>query len=211
MIRDEESLGLQQPSRSFFEMKRTRYPLTPEGIGEFFRDSSAVLIRRFIMKGQDPDLVMDTAQEIYASLFRKAAGLGREYADAAYGAPLFGWVSQAFNWKMQNSGRSKIGNNTVVSSGIVEASADPHRFEDGVANSLIVREVLEGLPKNERVFIEGRYFDNLSFEEIASMYDVPQKSVERLTYQGLQHARDIITMGFIRRPGRPRKSPQNPE
>jgi RNA polymerase sigma-70 factor (ECF subfamily) len=62
------------------------------------------------------------------------------------------------------------------------------RHEAAVA----VRSALDTLPPNQRLAIMFRYYENLSYEQIASALEITTKAVERLLARGREHLRGLL-------------------
>jgi hypothetical protein len=79
--------------KSYQEMKKTEYDLSPEGFGQFYLDSFNVLVASFVKRGYKVPDLEDAAQDVYLDLYGRLEKIRVEESGNFQGAPVFGWLT----------------------------------------------------------------------------------------------------------------------
>ncbi|HLC87493.1 MAG TPA: sigma-70 family RNA polymerase sigma factor [Patescibacteria group bacterium] len=203
------NIHIEPTTQAYDAMKATNYPRNPDGFGRFYQDSVGIVTRRYLSLGErDPELLADAIHDVYIVLFERLDGLRGDVANSFTGAPTFGWVTQAVNWRLNNLRRREIGSD----GGQRFTRLDTLRLGidmnlESVEANVILDTVLPKLPEGEREVLEARREDfETPLKDIGLEMGIDEDRARYLNKQGMAHARVLVTKGSLRKQGRPKKS-----
>lgn len=129
---------------------------------------------------RDPQAANDVFQAALMKLHRSKGQFNSTFAFAPW---LFAVVRTALlDW--QKDSRNKVVQVEFQEESFIPSQVSP--FPD------IGKEDLAGLPETQKAALELRYFNDLSFDEIASKLDTTPENVRKLVSRGIQNLRALF-------------------
>lgn len=144
---------------------------------------------------QDKDLVEDGIQDIFVELWEKRERLGPTDSIRFY---LFKVLRRTL-LRRQAQNQRQLVNPAFLENALLEESFEVRLIVEQSTNHnrSIVQKALDHLSGRQREVIFLRFYDELTFEEIALTMDIDVKSVYKLTYKALDSLRKKISLRNI--------------
>jgi RNA polymerase sigma factor (sigma-70 family) len=150
-----------------------------------FRTHIRVLYKYGSRFTHDPALVEDCIQDLFLDLWHKRQSLGTTDSIKRY---LLGSLRRRIIRKLQH----KPSNNSSVElenyDFHLELNAEDERIEveSGLAQQKALKEAMAQLTQRQREVIYLKYFQEMSYEEIASVMEISYQSTRNLVYAALK-------------------------
>ena len=143
----------------------------------------------------DPAEAEDIVQEVFLTLWRKAANFSMERGSA------FGWAITLTRNRAIDRLRTRRRRTTLLSESFAEdlpggsSDADPNSADDLMIKekSVAVRAALATLPREQLHALELAFFSGLTQQEIAARLSEPLGTVKARIRRGLIKLRDTLT------------------
>jgi RNA polymerase sigma factor (sigma-70 family) len=161
-----------------------------EDFSRLYRHFAPVMLRYGLRITADRELVRDSLQQVFYSLWRSRETLGNPASVRNY---LFKAIR---NEIVKKGNRDKLH----------ESLPDDYRFvlEDSHEHALIqtqtaeitrqrITDLLNQLPARQREVIFLKYYANLKYDEISSIMDIEQESVYKITYKAIARLQKLLT------------------
>jgi len=160
----------------------------PEAFGEIVRRwERRIFALAFGMLGREDD-ARDATQETFLAAFRNLRGFRGE-------AKVSSWLHRiAVNQCITRQRRSKVRNETALDDEAEKNAAvfispvdvSPARAAESRQQSLAVRRAVGSLPPDLRQVVVMKEFEELTFQEISDVLDVPLSTVKSRLYTALR-------------------------
>jgi RNA polymerase sigma-70 factor (ECF subfamily) len=133
---------------------------------------------------RDPEEARDLAQTVFLKIYQHLDGYDPTQR-------FYSWmyriaIHEALN-HLRRHGRTEPMEGDAASS-----RPDPERLALDADVSRVVQEALMTLPANERAVVVLRHFAELSYQEIAEIVGVPEKTVKSRLFTGRQRLRERL-------------------
>jgi RNA polymerase sigma-70 factor (ECF subfamily) len=133
---------------------------------------------------RDPEEARDLAQTVFLKIYQHLDGYDPTQR-------FYSWmyriaIHEALN-HLRRHGRTEPMDREAASS-----RPDPERLVLDADVSRVVQEALMTLPANERAVVVLRHFAELSYQEIAEIVGVPEKTVKSRLFTGRQRLRERL-------------------
>jgi len=135
--------------------------------------------------GRQRDAAEDVVQEVFLSVWRKAASYRPDRGDVA------GWLYTITRNRLVDRWRRR-GGVTEESELDFDLMASPERGAESKIVDLSVRKALAGLSADQRQALELAYFGGLTYEETAERLDLPLGTLKSRIRAGLARMRTIL-------------------
>lgn len=137
-----------------------------------------------LLLGSERQQAEDLAQDVLIRMYRAFQSGGVEYPDGLARRVM---VNLAISRGRRNALKSRLGMHS--SDGGVEPS-----FESAVDDRDLVWRAVQALPVRQRAVIVLRYFDDLPYDEIASILGVDNSTVRAHSFKARKRLRQILKM-----------------
>jgi RNA polymerase sigma factor (sigma-70 family) len=154
------------------------------------------LFRYGFILSKDKELTKDSIQEVFMELWNNASSLTREVHDIR--AYLFTWLRRKINRTISRSIRL----NTNHLNSLQDHDREPSyeelliAFQSNQSEKERLRAALDHLTKKQLQIIKMKFFENLSYEEIACRTSISCRTVYNLVYESLQRLRADKTLNI---------------
>ena len=157
----------------------------------FYDRYETAIVGYFMRRTRDPELTADLTAEVFA------AALGGASRFRAQGPDAVGWLftiaertlaRSVRRGKVEARARERLGIREAFELGPGQADA----LQSVVAGDEWVRDLLAGLPDEQRAAIEARVLQDLPYEEIASRLMTSELVVRKRVSRGLASLRDRL-------------------
>jgi RNA polymerase sigma-70 factor (ECF subfamily) len=151
-----------------------------------FHNRHALRVEAFARQlGRDRHLAEDIAQEVFTSVWTRAASFNPARGDAA------GWLYTLTRNKVIDLWRR--GSKGGPAWEIDDRRLPARREENDLRVAL--RQALSQVPPEQRQAIEMAYFDGLTYQETAHELDLPEGTLKSRIRLGLRTMRSVLTQG----------------
>lgn len=132
----------------------------------------------------------DTAQDITSETFIKAYKNIHKYKDK--GSPFSGWLYRiAYNEVMNHYRKLKKTQFVAINEAILEDFTDEMQWKSIDLKPTLLNEIFASITENEVELLRMRFFDSLSFKEIASVFEANEATIKMKIYRLLDHIRGL--------------------
>ena len=141
---------------------------------------------------KDPDDAMDVAQNVFVKAYEKLGSFDEK-------REFFSWIYRiAINESINASKRAR--RQDEYESGVTAALA-PSQEEERSAEVLSeeIERAIEVLTLDYRMVIVLRHYHDFSYQEMAAILDIPEKTVKSRLFTARQQLKDILTARGISR------------
>ncbi len=141
------------------------------------------LVRRYVRNDAD---AADVTQQAFVRAFRGLAGFR---GTATVRSWLFRIaINCALSWLRDHKREqpAEIGEDALV-----DSAAAPGKIADGQDNAML-RAAIEKLPPKQKMVLELRVFDDLSFKEVAELADCTENTAKVNFHYAVKRLRDIL-------------------
>jgi RNA polymerase sigma factor (sigma-70 family) len=141
--------------------------------------------------GRDPHLAEDIVSETVLALIRAAADPEADISNPG------GWLRSVASNKVNDHFRAAARVQHLIDQ--VKQTAEVADFDEPSGNQeqeerrAEIREVMDGLPEQQRLALEWKYIDKLSVRSIADRMDVSEKAAESILFRARRDFRDRVT------------------
>jgi RNA polymerase sigma-70 factor (ECF subfamily) len=152
------------------------------------------LFRYGFILSKDKELTKDCIQEVFMELWNNSATITRSVHDIR--AYLFTWLRRKINKAISLSIRQRT---NEISAGQHENAEPPYEelliaFQNSECEKERLRQGLKHLTKKQLQIIKMKFFENLSYEEIACKTSLTPRTVYNIVYEGLHRLRADKTL-----------------
>jgi RNA polymerase sigma-70 factor (ECF subfamily) len=146
------------------------------------------MVRRYVRSEAD---AADITQQVFVRAFRGLAGFRGA-------ASVRSWLYRiaihcALSWIRDHKREQPA---EIEESALVEAPAAPARIADGQENQRL-RAAIARLPPKQKLVLELRVFDDLSFREVAELADCSENTAKVNFHYAVKRLRDILGGGHV--------------
>jgi len=152
----------------------------------FYQHYAAGLLGYVRQLCRDPSLAEDLVQEVFASVWQKAATYRPERGDPA------GWLYAIARHKLVDHWRRTTSHETLD---VLDIDALPCRSGEGRDLLLTLRKLLTQVSPEQRTAIELAYFGGLTYEETAQRLQLPLGTLKSRIRVGLRTMRTLLEAG----------------
>ena len=138
------------------------------------------------------ELTKDCIQEMFLELWKKHAALNKDVRDVR--SYLFTWLRRKIS-KEQASINVKHANSQNFEQGSEYTWSYEElliAFQQTEESKIKLSNALKKLTKRQLEIIELRFFENLSYDEIAAKTSLTQRTVYNLVYEAVRHLREYM-------------------
>lgn len=163
-----------------------------EAFQAFYRRYAGKVLEYARQLSRDQDLSEDITQEVFTSVWVKAASFRADRGDVA------GWLYTMTrnklidHWRRSSDRRNPV---TQVTSEELERSGNRGRGtrrDSSTVLPLIVHQALAQVPDDQRQAIEMAYFGGLTYEETAEQLELPVGTLKSRIRTGLRAMRSLL-------------------
>lgn len=163
-----------------------------EAFQAFYRRYAGKVLEYARQLSRDQDLSEDITQEVFTSVWTKAASFRADRGDVA------GWLYTMTrnklidHWRRTGDRRNPV---TQVTSEELERSGNRGRGtrrDSSTMLPLIVHQALAKVPEDQRQAIEMAYFGGLTYEETAEQLELPVGTLKSRIRTGLRAMRSLL-------------------
>jgi RNA polymerase sigma-70 factor (ECF subfamily) len=171
---------------------------TPEGFAAFYREHAGPLTGFFMRRTGDAEVAADLVAETFAA----ALGSTRRY-DPAQGpavAWLYGIARNQLGLaqrrgRVEDRARRRLGMEPLQLTDLAIERVEAHAAAEGTAHAL--RELLDGLPPDQRAAVEARVVDERDYAEIATAAETSETVIRQRVSRGLSRLRSGMKGGAL--------------
>lgn len=147
------------------------------------------LFRYGFCLSKDKELTKDCIQELFLELWHKSATINKDVQDIR--SYLFTWLRRKINKAISVSAQQKRKQTSIGSADDTEPSYEELliAFQNSENKKQKLKNALGHLTKKQLEIIKLRYFDNLSYEEIACKTSLTNRTVYNIVYEALRRLR----------------------
>ncbi len=140
---------------------------------------------------RDKELSKDCIQEMYLELWNTRLTLNNNVADVK--AYLFTWLRRKISRTITIRNREKLGENSAITD-IEECSYEDLliAFQSTEKRKRKLATALNNLSKKQLELLRLKFYDNLSYEEIAEKSSLTIRTVYNTIYEALRHLRENV-------------------
>jgi RNA polymerase sigma factor (sigma-70 family) len=152
------------------------------------------LFRYGFCLSKDKELTKDCIQELFLELWNKSATVNKNVQDIK--SYLFTWLRRKINKAIFSALQQHQKTALLKWEENKEASYEELliAFQNSEINREKIKHALQHLTKKQLEIIKLRYFDNLSYEEIASRTSLTSRTIYNIIYEALRRLRADVNV-----------------
>lgn len=154
------------------------------------------LFRYGFILSKDKELTKDCIQEVFMELWNNSSTQTKNVQDVR--AYLFTWLRRKIHKAISAANRQKTNHINLVQQNDREPSYEELliAFQNNESEREKVRKALKHLTKKQLEIIRMKFFENLSYEEIACKTSLTSRTIYNIIYEGLQRLRADKTLNI---------------
>jgi RNA polymerase sigma-70 factor (ECF subfamily) len=143
---------------------------------------------------KDKELTKDCIQELFLEIWNTRSSINKNVIDVK--SYLFTWLRRKISRTLSIQTRKRSGENKRENCDAHESSYEELliAFQGTENKKEKLERALNRLTKKQLEIIRLKFFDNLSYEEIAMQTSLTTRTVYNTIYEALRHLRDNVTL-----------------